>query len=86
MPILDSLAKQSGLRGVLLATGLGGVFGGLSALGIHAHRILWRELLDLELQDIDEQVSRICRAAGGAPTSGQEGNWRDATSKEMGVL
>jgi hypothetical protein len=25
-------------------------------------RILWSELLDLELQDIDEQVSRICQA------------------------
>ena len=24
-------------------------------------RIVWGELLDLELQDIDEQVSRICR-------------------------
>ena len=27
-------------------------------------RIVWRELLDLELQDIDEQVTRICQAAG----------------------
>jgi len=27
-------------------------------------RIVWGELLDLELQDIDEQVSRICQAAG----------------------
>ena len=24
------------------------------------HRIVWRELLDLELQDIDEQIERIC--------------------------
>lgn len=29
-------------------------------------RIVWGELLDLELQNIDEQVSRICQAAGGA--------------------
>jgi hypothetical protein len=29
-------------------------------------RIVWGELLDLELQDIDEQVSRICQAAGDA--------------------
>ncbi len=29
-------------------------------------RIVWRELLDLELQDIDEQVRRICQAAGDA--------------------
>ena len=26
------------------------------------NRIVWRELLDLELQDIDEQVERICGA------------------------
>ena len=32
-------------------------------------RIVWGELLDLELQDIDEQVSRICQTAGDA--SGQ---------------
>ncbi len=29
-------------------------------------RIIWKELLDLELQDIDEQVSRICRTAEDA--------------------
>jgi hypothetical protein len=29
-------------------------------------RIVWSELLDLELQDIDEQVSRICQAAADA--------------------
>ena len=28
-------------------------------------KIIWGELLELELQDIDEQVSRICGAAGG---------------------
>jgi len=27
-------------------------------------RIVWGELLDLELEEIDEQVNRICRAAG----------------------
>ncbi len=26
-------------------------------------RIVWRELLDLELQDVDEQIERICTAA-----------------------
>lgn len=26
-------------------------------------RIVWRELLDLELQDFDEQIERICGAA-----------------------
>jgi hypothetical protein len=30
-------------------------------------RIVWGELLDLELQDIDEQVSRIRQTAGDAP-------------------
>jgi hypothetical protein len=29
-------------------------------------RIVWGELIELELQEIDEQVSRICGAAGGA--------------------
>jgi hypothetical protein len=27
--------------------------------------IIWRELLDLELQDIDEQIDRISATAGG---------------------
>jgi hypothetical protein len=31
-------------------------------------RIVWRELLDLELQDIDEQVERIQRSAGDGST------------------
>lgn len=32
-------------------------------------RIVWRELLELELQDLDERMDRIGRAAGiGAPT------------------
>ena len=26
-------------------------------------RIVWRELLDLELQDLDEQIERICESA-----------------------
>jgi hypothetical protein len=26
-------------------------------------RIIWRELLDLELQEFDEQIERICHAA-----------------------
>jgi hypothetical protein len=28
------------------------------------HRIIWRELLQLELQDTDEQIERICSAVG----------------------
>lgn len=33
-------------------------------------RIVWGELLDLELQDIDEQVERICRSADLDPWKG----------------
>ena len=29
-------------------------------------RVIWGELLELELQDLDEQLRRICDAAGGA--------------------
>lgn len=30
-------------------------------------RFIWRELLDLELQDVDEQIERISAAAGNGP-------------------
>ena len=30
-------------------------------------RIIWGELIELELQEIDEQVSRICGASPPAP-------------------
>lgn len=30
-------------------------------------RFIWRELLDLELQDIDEQIERITAAVGNNP-------------------
>lgn len=30
-------------------------------------RIVWGELIDLELQEIDEEVRRICRTAGQMP-------------------
>ncbi len=29
-------------------------------------RIIWRELLDLELQDVDEQIERLSAAAGSS--------------------
>jgi hypothetical protein len=29
-------------------------------------RIIWRELLELELQDVDEQIERISAAAGSS--------------------
>ncbi len=32
-------------------------------------RIIWRELLELELQEVDEQIERISAAAGHYPTS-----------------
>lgn len=35
-------------------------------------RIVWRELLELELQDVDEQIERISAAAGQGPTDDQE--------------
>ena len=28
-------------------------------------RLIWRELLDLELQEADEKMERLCAAAGG---------------------
>ena len=28
------------------------------------NKTIWRELLELELQDVDEQIGRICEAAG----------------------
>ena len=31
------------------------------------NRIIWCELIELELQEIDEQVSRICAAAARNP-------------------
>jgi len=46
-------------------------------------RIVWSELLDLELQNIDEQVSRICQAAGdaGGPRSRRSNNSPKTSSK-----
>jgi hypothetical protein len=41
------------------------------------NRIVWRELLDLELQDVDDQVHRICDAAGGATGRNPRG-WMDS--------
>jgi hypothetical protein len=38
-------------------------------------RVIWGELLDLELQDIDEQVSRICSTAGSAAGAQREHWW-----------
>jgi hypothetical protein len=33
------------------------------------NRIIWGELIELEMQEIDEQVSRICSSAGRATQS-----------------
>jgi hypothetical protein len=35
------------------------------------NRLIWRELLDLELQDIEEEIERIC--IGGGPSPEPEG-------------
>jgi hypothetical protein len=37
------------------------------------NRIVWRELLDLELQDVDDQLYRICDAAGDATGRNPQG-------------
>jgi hypothetical protein len=37
-------------------------------------RVVWGELLELELQDLDEQLSRICNSAGNEPGPGERGN------------
>jgi hypothetical protein len=40
------------------------------------NRILWNELLDLELQDIDEQLSRICQAVDASDHLSRTSNGR----------
>jgi hypothetical protein len=37
-------------------------------------RIVWSELIDLEMQEIDEQVSRICDAATRRPRASKKPN------------
>jgi hypothetical protein len=37
-------------------------------------QVVWGELLELELQDVDEQLSRICDAAGGATDQNPRGS------------
>jgi hypothetical protein len=45
-------------------------------------RIVWNELIELELQEIDEQVSRISRAAGQSPRAPSPSNLREGGSHE----
>ncbi len=45
-------------------------------------RIVWNELIELELQEIDEQVSRICGAAGQSPRAASPSNLREGGSHE----
>jgi len=40
-------------------------------------RVVWAELLELELQDIDEQVSRICSTAGAGGSPSRERSWAE---------
>jgi hypothetical protein len=37
------------------------------------NRIIWSELIELEMQEIDEQVSRICSSAGRPTQSNRRG-------------
>lgn len=39
--------------------------------------VVWGELIELELQDIDEQVSRICGTAGLSPQAPMKSNLRE---------
>lgn len=45
-------------------------------------RIVWNELIELELQEIDEQVSRICGPAGQSPRAPSPSNLREGGSHE----
>jgi hypothetical protein len=46
-------------------------------------RIVWGELLDLELQDIDEQLTRICRTTDEVPPAGVRVH-RKSTGRDQG--
>jgi len=41
------------------------------------NRIVWNELIELELQEIDEQVNRICSAADGDAKAPAKSNLRE---------
>jgi hypothetical protein len=49
---------------------------------ITENRIVWGELIQLELQEIDEQVSRICSAAGRSPLAPMKSNLREGRPHE----
>jgi hypothetical protein len=40
------------------------------------NRIIWGELIELELQEIDEQVSRICNSVGRSAQAATQSNLR----------
>lgn len=46
------------------------------------NRIVWSELIELELQEIDEQVSRICDAAGRGPQAPMQSKLREGGPHE----
>jgi hypothetical protein len=48
------------------------------------NQIVWSELIELELQEIDEQVSRICDAAGRNPQAPTKSNLRKGGPHEHG--
>ena len=49
------------------------------------NRIVWRELLDLELQDVDDQLHRICDAAGDATERNPRGCLNSNKNPRKGV-
>jgi len=40
------------------------------------NRIIWGELVELELQEIDEHMRRICSSAGRGPQAAKQSNLR----------
>jgi hypothetical protein len=55
---------------------------GDSRFGKTAENIIWGELIELELQEIDEQVSRICNSAGRSVQAATQSNLRPRGSYE----
>jgi hypothetical protein len=48
------------------------------------NQIVWGELIELELQEMDEQVSRICNSAGRSAQEGTQSDLRTRGSHEHG--
>lgn len=46
------------------------------------NRIIWGELIELELQEIDEQVSRICNSTGRSAQAATQSNPRGSYERD----